>query len=357
MLRSSWLYAILNPLRVSGVDQRIRALLMHPDPQIGWLPSAYFSARRIVSKREIRVLYSSSAPLTSHLIAYLTKKKTGLPWIAEFRDEWLENPDLRLPTSLHRRLHYRLEEAVVRYADKVVVMAPAFAEFLSKHSTDSGKFLHIPAGFDPDDYLQERGEPKAIGDGRGRFTMAFTGLFYGSFRPDGLLKAVTELIQEHRIRRDEVKIQFVGANSPADLGIEDSYGIFHFTGFVPRREALRHLMKADALLLLLSKERGDYVLPTKTFEYVGSGKPILALVPSNGETARILRKFKTARVVDFDDLSGTKSAFLHLFEQWRNKSADVPLDRAELARFDLRSLTGDLATVLDDIMEKRTPKR
>ena len=62
-----------------------------PDAFIGWLPSALFKAQEVVKNEKPNVIYSTSPPITSHLIAMLLKKKTGLPWVADFRDPWTDN--------------------------------------------------------------------------------------------------------------------------------------------------------------------------------------------------------------------------------------------------------------------------
>jgi len=348
--RSAWFYRLMNPLRIRKIDQMIKRFFIHPDDQIGWLPFAYFSAIDIIRKHKIKAVYSTSGPLTCHLIAYLLKRKTGIPWIAEFRDEWLEGPELNLPTSLHRSFHYQLEGMIVNNADKVITMAPVVSRLLSKHYSNPEKFVTITAGFDPEDsaVLKSSGTET---NAQKKFCVAFVGLFYDSFRPNAFMKALKDLIEEGKVPQEEIKVQFVGANSPNDIDFRDKYGICEFSGFVSHNEALQYLYKANALLLLLSKERGEGVIPSKVFEYITSGKPILALVPPRGEVAKIIKKTNTGIVVDFEDIEGIKKAYLQLYRKWKQrKDISFKPDWEEVAKFDLKHLTKKIAKFLYDMI-------
>ena len=256
MLRSAWMYRLLNPSRSRKIDKALSRYLIQPDDQVGWIPFAYFSGIDVIHNSCVKAIYSTSSPLSCHLIAYLIHKKTGLPWVADFRDEWYENPDFNFPTSFHRRFHYHLEERVVRTARKVIAPAPQFCSLLGKHVAEDNKFLTIEMGFDAADF-SDRSVTRT--DRKSEFVMAFSGLFYSSFRPANLLKALNELIDEGKVTPDRIKVKFVGANTADDIHYKDPHSICEFTGFVSHKKAVEHLKNSDALLLLLSEERGKNV--------------------------------------------------------------------------------------------------
>lgn len=348
MFRSAWIYRLLNPLRNRQLDKKLSRFLIQPDNQIGWVPFAYSSAISIMNRTTINAIYSTSSPLSSHLVAYLIHKRTGVPWVADFRDEWYENPDLNFPTYIHRRIHFLFEKIIVNTAHKVIAPAPEFCRLLAKHCRDSNKFMTLTMGYDPDDFLKKTHREKNISSDR-KFVLLFSGLFYGSFRPDNTLKAINELIEEGKVPSDKIKVLFVGANTPSDTNFKDDYGICEFKGFVSHRVAINYIKSADVLLLLLSKERGENVIPSKTFEYMASGNPILAVIPINGDLAAIIRETKTGVVVDFDDVLGTKNAFLQFYKSWEEKNKQFKPDLEELAKYDQRNLSKKLASLLDDI--------
>ena len=344
MLRSAWIYRILNPLRIQKFDTVLRRHFIQPDDQMGWIPFGYLRAIKLLNIHSVKIIYSTSAPLSCHLIAYLIKKKTGIPWIADFRDEWFENPEFNFPTIFHRKLHYKLENLIVNSCDKVITAAPIFGQLLAKHTIDRKKILTITMGFDLDDF------PKRENKRKKRFVLAFSGLFYGSFRPNNFLKAVEELIAEKKISPEKIKVMFIGANTESDTNFTDTHGICEFKGFVTHKKSLQYLSEADALLLLLSKERGENVIPSKTFEYMASKKPILAIVPSEGKVAKIIRKSNTGIIADFDNIKEIKTAYYQLYCQWKNKKVEFYPIRKEVCKFDQRRLTKKFASLIDELI-------
>ncbi len=346
MLRSVWLYRILNPLRMRRWDSFLKRYVIHPEDQIGWLPLAVLKAITLAKQDHIDAVFSTSGPLTSHLIAYVLFKRFGIPWIADFRDEWFENPDLPLPTPLHRHLHYNLEARIVRTASMVITAAPVFSHFLSKHCPRDPKFETITMGFDPDDYNYADSSYYRPND---KFTVTFSGLFYGSFRPDHLLRVVNILIEQERIQRDTVCLRFIGANSPRDLREPDPHGICEFTGFLPHKQALKLARQSDALLLLLSRERGKDVIPSKTFEYMALKKPVLAVVPDDGEVAKIVRETGIGLVADFDDVHQIEQAFCQMYQQWATGSLSIHPSAEAIKQYSYVNLTERIALLLDRI--------
>lgn len=346
MIRSLTVYRLLNPFGIRKIDKLIKRYIFHPDEQIGWIPFAIRAALKVAREQNIDVVYSTSGPLSCHLIANYVKKKTGLPWIAEFRDEWLEDPMLEFPNQFYRRFHLQLEKEIVANAEKIVVMAPGICGLLKKHSGLAEKCITIPGGFDLEDYNLDIGNKFK----NNIFILTFTGLIYDTFRPNFLIKAVNELIRDKKIDPEKVKIQFVGANSEDDIDEKDKYGVCDFTGFVPRGKALDYMTNADALLLLLSRERGEHIIPSKTFDYIVSCKPILALVPPDGGTAEIIRQTKTGTISDFDDEESIKKAYLKLYRNWEENKEDFQPDLQQIQKYDQNRLFRKLADLLNEMI-------
>lgn len=350
MIKSAWLYYLFNPFRIRRLDKIIKKFLFHPDEQIGWIPFAILKAKKLISNYHIDAIYSSSGPLSAHIIAYLLKKKTNLPWIADFRDEWFEAPNLELPTKYHKKLHYNLEKKIVQSSDMIIVAAPKFKKFLSKHLKDAKKIITITAGYDPYDFKDIK-----ISDYEKQniFTISFAGIFYDSFKPISLLQAIEELIQENKIPKKRIKVKFIGGNSYTDLSYPDRFGICEFIGFVSHRMAIKYMTGSSVLLLLLSKKRGEGVIPTKVFEYLASGKPILALVPKDSEVARIIRRSKTGIVADFEDVNEIKYAIMELYVKWNSRDLNFKPDMQVIQHYNIKNITEKFVRYLEVISKKQ----
>jgi hypothetical protein len=94
----------------TGIKERIaefiRATFFIPDARVGWLLTAVKRGEAVIREHGIEAIYSSSPPYTCALIARALKRRTGLPWVAGFRDPWtqfLTTPDRWfLPAAIDR---------------------------------------------------------------------------------------------------------------------------------------------------------------------------------------------------------------------------------------------------------------
>src|SRR3989442_8566598 len=100
------------PSRSRGITTFLNRWAMIPDKYFPWIGPA---ARAGAQIKNIAAIYSTSDPLSDHLVARRLSRQTGVPFVAEFRDLWLGNPYFARahPTPLHRALHARLERRVV----------------------------------------------------------------------------------------------------------------------------------------------------------------------------------------------------------------------------------------------------
>ena len=87
---------------------------------------------RIVEGGEVELLYSTYSPASNHLLALELKRRTGLPWVADFRDLWTDDYRYREPSAKRRAAHRRLEQEILDSADVVVGVTPTQTEILIK---------------------------------------------------------------------------------------------------------------------------------------------------------------------------------------------------------------------------------
>ena len=90
-----------------------------PDSRAGWYPYAVREGVRRVQKGDISAIYSSSPPETTHLIAKAIHERTGIPWVAELRDLWTQNPYYQR-SFLRLFMECRLEHRTLNGADALV---------------------------------------------------------------------------------------------------------------------------------------------------------------------------------------------------------------------------------------------
>lgn len=346
---------------VSSLKQ-VKNTLFIPDDQIGWLPHASRLGARIVKEHNIPVMFSTSGPNTSHLVARSIKRKTGIHWVADFRDPWTQNMH-RSQLPWREAFEEEMERSVMAEADVITTVTHGFAEnFLHKYQREIQQIEVIHNGFDPEDYEKIQSD-----EADGRFTLIYTGIFYQQRNPRLLLQGVRELIDEGKIDASQIRLQFAGVFDYP--GYTDNWDCVHHLqlenivdvmGNLPHKQALTAMKNADILLLIGDTAPGSGVyIPGKLYEYMAISHPILAL-SLEGESTKIIKKFQLGEVVDPLNKEEIKNAFLALYHQWK-KDETAPthanlLNRAhvgDLSIYNRQVQAQMLSSVLDKLVSKQ----
>ncbi len=280
--------------------------LQIPDLMVGWLPAGLKAAQRAVGRHHCQAIYSTAPQWTAHLIALLTKRLTGLPWVADFRDPWRSSPWRKIPYPSVDRYDGWLEGRVVREADWVVCNTePLREDFVRRFPELSSKFVTVPNGFDPEEFADLRAQRPVGGD---KVVLSHAGWFYGQRRPEPTFRAL-RLLQEGAPPSTQVCLQLLGhphyegkhlKGLAAEHGVEP---LVLVRGEVPHRQALELMRGSDIQLLVGFNGVGaDLQVPAKLFEYFGVGKPVLALAPRRSAIADMMaRSGIEGEVCDPDD--------------------------------------------------------
>lgn len=315
-----------SPSSPSALKQAIRTSLknmknamMIPDDMIGWLPDAARLGEQIIQQHEIPIMFSTSGPYTCHLVARKLKNKTGIKWIADFRDPWTQNMH-RSGIKLREMWEESMEKSVMGEADVITTVTQRFADnFKQKFGSHIKRMEVIYNGFDPNDYKHIESHSN-----HDQFTFIYTGIFYKERNPRLFLEAIAELINEGKILREDILLKFAGVfdypsysdnmDCVRKLQLEDRVDIM---GNLPHRKALSAMKSATVLLLIGDTAPGsEAYIPGKLYEYMAIGHPILAL-SFEGESTSIIRSFGLGEVVDPLDKEAIKSATIKLYEAWK----------------------------------------
>jgi glycosyltransferase involved in cell wall biosynthesis len=336
-----------------------------PDTKIGWVPAAFRAARRLMREQGIRHVYISGSPFSSFLVGAKLKRATGARVAIDYRDPWTQNLDYTRRTALHRWIDRRLEARVVAHSDLVISntrhndarMAAGFGR-----GAPPPRFVAIHNGYDAEDFASIPRERTA------RFTMTYAGAFYYSIGSrfaggagDEVMETYSplyffEALEAFFARRPEAKARtrvcFMGMLGQGydpvirERGLES---VVERLGYIDYHEHLRVLRNSDALLLVLSRgEKSRGWIPSKFFQYLGTGNPILALAPE-GEVREIIRETRGGVCVDPDDAAGASRAIESLYDAWAAGTSIAVPDVSAAAAYERRNLTAALARALDEI--------
>lgn len=332
---------------------RLRDGLMIPDTKIGWRFPAARLGRQLIAANRPDLIFSSSPPETAHLIAYTLAHATRVPWVADLRDGWLFEPPVSQLRAgrVRRALEGRMERGMAATAAAVIAVTDPIVEDLrERYAGVIRRTATVSNGYDAADFAgltRQRGAD-------GLFRLTYTGAFSGSSQgrsADGLFAAVAQIYGENPATA--LRVEIVGPVTDQERTLAGQYGIAGMVSFVPpvpRREAYQHQVDADALLLVTAPGARS-VATSKLYDYIGAGRPILALAEGNA-AAETVRRFSLGVTVAPDDPQAIAAGLRELMR--RHAAGDAWPGFAEARRhFERRQLTGELAQLFDDILERR----
>ncbi len=333
------------------LSEWVRSALFVPDARIGWLPFAYSLAKKIIFKENIEIVLSTAPPYTTHLIGMLLHRNLNVPWIADFRDSWigwLSTPQWR--PKLSRALERWMESSALRYADRVVTVTPGVKEDLLSRNPrlrdERWKLLYN--GFDPADFAQVRPKPK-----QDKTTIIYSGSLYGNRNPEYLLRALEELKTEDPELLNKIRLLFVGRiGGPIIERMETSpvAGIIERVPYVTHAESLSYLAGSNISLLIIDDAPENAgILTGKLFEYIGAGHPVLALAPE-GNATDLIRENKLGIVAHPKRVDEIKKALINIVASCA--ASEAPPDPSLTHKFERRTLTGQLAKMMDELSEQ-----
>ncbi|MGM0396665.1 MAG: glycosyltransferase family 4 protein [Bacillota bacterium] len=327
--------------------------IISPDSEYFWYRLNRDKVMDIVKKEGIKLVYTTSFPYSSHILGlHLKKNMPELRWVADFRDEWTNNPYHR--DSIYKRIKFkgekRMELQVTEGCDYFITNTPLMLEnFIADNPSLQGRSTFIPNGYDEEDF-QELANERDDGE---KFVVTYTGSLYGRRNLDEFMEGLKISIDKNEIRKDDLQIRIVG--NIYDKVI-DSYarkfnleGQIKSYGYLPHKESIQMLFNSDIILLVIGKGKGSKNFYTgKIFEYIRSDRPILAIVPEDGVAAQVIRETKTGEVVDPEDIEGVSNAISGYYSEWKKGTIDHNPDWDKIRNYSRRSQTGKLAEILKE---------
>lgn len=331
---------------------RIRLNFDYLDYFKSWYRPALKQARKVLKEHKIDLIYSSASPVTGAFVAMKLKQETGIPWVCEFRDPWSGNDFLNihykrsvvLPLRvLLNGLIKRDERRMLEVSDRFVVVSPQQAQQLIYIHKDSAtyasytfgeKIAVVNNGYDSAFY--ENLESYRIYPNRTTITMLGT-LYLGY---QDIIAQFLQVVYEV-----DPKAQVVIMGGGAMQIKSDTPNLTRIA-FVPKERALS-LARGSDFYFLVTIPTAKWTLPTEIYDYLKLEKPILALVPPDGDAANIVRGARAGYVIPYDK-EKMREALKHVFAQSEQGAfGTFQPDRDYIKQFDRRNLTKKLASVFD----------
>ncbi|MCS6980571.1 MAG: glycosyltransferase family 4 protein [Flavobacteriales bacterium] len=270
----------------------IRGNFFIPDARVFWVKPLVRHVHRELKGSSPLMLITTGPPHSVHLAGLQVKRR--LPeifWIADFRDPWMEVDylhHLRL-TSWARWIHARLERSVLQGADVVTTVSPGLQRLLKAKTTCP--VVVVPNGFDPT--LLPPAQPKS---NPSEFSILHTGTLPAERNVPELWEALQRL-------QFPFTVHLVGQVDTSIRQSIQAYGLqgkVHVLPPVPHAEALQRQRQAALLLVVANRtDTSQGILTGKVFEYLASGRPIIAFGPMEGDLCHLIQELKAGWYIPF----------------------------------------------------------
>lgn len=286
------------------------------------------------------IFVSSCPPWPAHLAALVAARRFGKPWIADYRDQFSGNHVMN-GTWLSDWMERAIDRALLKRATAVTVISgPMQTYYEAMHTMvhcvengyDSEVFQTVRAALNP---VTSEATDRPI-------VVRYLGTITRDRIPHSLLEALERVNRSGRSTR-RVKLELFGDTRILEDFIDARHpGLKQWIDFlpaVPYRKSIEAMLTADALLFMetsnMSSLSARGVLTTKLFEYLASGRPIVAEIDEQTLAASYIRRASESHVVS-RDVETLVAALEQLSNGWPVAGHDdafvTSLSRREKAR-------------------------
>lgn len=318
----------------------IRGNFFIPDARKNWIAPSVKYLRDYINENKIDTIITTGPPHSLHLIGLQLKKEFNLKWFADFRDPWTTigyHKQLRL-TQKSQDKHKALEHEVLNTADVVLVTSKVTKkefEALTKkpiHVITNGHDLNIVKN-----YILDH-----------KFSVAHIGSLLSKRNPKILWEVIRDLVKERSDFATDFELNLVGNVSEEIYTTLKEYridGCINYIGYIAHNEAVRFQQKSQVLLQIeIDSEDTKCIIPGKLFEYMVSGRPIIAIGPKDSDVEAILNDTKTGSYFLYNDYEGLKAKILEYYKAF--KKGTLKVEAINTNAYSREALTGQLAELL-----------
>lgn len=321
-----------------------------PDRWVSWWPAGVLACLKLIRHYRPAAIWSTYPVATAHLIGLTIRKITGLPWVADFRDPMVHN--LRHPQFFGKAIWEGLEKAIVRNADRCVFVTKGMMLDYAARFTETApaSWSVIENGYDEELFNKaERDACQCPCQHKNGVRLLHSGILYGEGRnPAFFFEALKQVVGK---RRDLVEVALRGSGDvgvyqrmAADFGLAGVVKVLQPNGY---REAIAEMLHADGLILIQGSMFNKQI-PAKAYEYLRSGRPILALMDGSGDTAGLLKRWDGIYPAHPESVAQISEALFNLLDYIALRRVPIRPKNEVLSMSRLHR-TSELASVLNGI--------
>jgi glycosyltransferase involved in cell wall biosynthesis len=341
--------AAFDSARHFAIAGRYPAFLARPDRWMSWRVDAVRQGLRLINELRPDVVWSTYPIATAHAIGADLARRSGVPWVADFRDPMAQDGYPTDPATW--RAFRAIEERVFDRASACTfTAATAAATYRRRYAASAARIEVLENGYDESTFEAAERDPRAREPlDPGRLTLLHSGAVYpGDRDPDALFAALGRLAADEPTLGQRFRVRFRAPSDESRLRAQVARhaigGLVEILPPVPYREALLEMLRADGLLLLQAASWQEQI-PAKVYEYLRAARPLVALANPSGETARLLAQAGLRAIAPLEDADAIVSVVARFIADPRLGTSARHYDVAAASR---RERTRALAGILDE---------
>jgi glycosyltransferase involved in cell wall biosynthesis len=257
-----------------------------PDPR---LPFAFsFLFRSLPSEVRDRIklsdfILATSPPWSILLAGFFLKFKFNKKLVLDYRDNFSHCHEMP-GNSVAKKVEYIIDKWLAKKADALVTISEPMKTY---YSSFNDKTYIVNNGYDFESmelarqYNQKRFKES---NEKKHVIIRYMGIVSDGRIPRNFIKALHKLDKKENDLALRIQLEFYGNGSLLKTFLKNNYPnlerYFSFYDFVSYDESLKLMVEADYLLFSetsdVSNLSSQGILTTKLFEYLGSGRPIIA---------------------------------------------------------------------------------
>jgi len=297
----------------------LEKLVLNIDTTWFWYPLAAIRGGFVCLRNRPKVVYSTGGAISAHLVARFVSGLFGVRWIAEFQDPLIHSYCAR--SKIEYKLIVWAERLICATASRIVFLTEKARQQSAARTALAERGTVIYPGARKPCYLGAYQRSTT-------FNIVHVGSLGGSRNLCGLMDAFLRLFQEYNDLQRVVRVHLYGSLEKEILEQLQSFPykeVFLIKGKVSRQQALTEMFAADLLLLIQNLDPiSSETIPSKVYEYLHSGRPILGLVYDNDELSTLLVDLGHL-ASNTTDPSALCDVILEAYSRWQRHGEQGPL--------------------------------
>jgi glycosyltransferase involved in cell wall biosynthesis len=328
-----------------------------PDRWQSWILSAIPAGLALIRSHQPLVIWSTYPITSSHWIAYVLHRLTGIPWVADFRDPMAEQDprtgELTPSWPALRRARLTIERRAAQHASALTFCTQGARQICVDRypGINADPWRVIANGFDESAFAAAESARHGLPVKDDAIVLLHSGTIYPTpdRDPSHFFRALRQVLSQRSASARTIKV--VLRASGVESYYSDLIHALHLSGNVlfapalPYEQALQEMLHADGLLIFQGYTSNP-AIPAKLYEYFRARRPILALTDHDGETARLIHMEAVGEITPLEDEAQTVVALTRFLSNIESGQF-IQMTPQRISSFERTQAVSAFATLFD----------